>query len=125
MWFWWIMLVCSHVVPAITILAGWFMWKHAPEKINKVIGYRTKRSMQNEDTWEFAHKFCGKLWWIMGWIVFALSAVVLIPFCKSSYNTIGIVAGVIVGVQCVLLVMSYIPTEIALKKKFFDDGTLR
>ena len=125
MWFWWFMLVCNILVPIITIIAGWFMWKHAPQEINKVIGYRTKRSMQNEDTWKFAHNFCGKLWWIMGWIILGISVVVLIPFFNSTYDTIGIVAGISVAVQCVLLVMSYIPTEIALKRTFFEDGTRR
>ena len=125
MWFWWFMSVCNILVPVITIIAGWFMWKHAPQKINKIIGYRTKRSMQNEDTWKFAHNFCGKLWWITGWVILGISAVVLIPFFNSTYDTIGIVAGISVAVQCVLLITSYIPTEIALKKTFLDDGTRR
>lgn len=125
MWFWWFMLVCNLLVPVITIIAGWFMWKHAPQEISKIIGYRTKRSMQNEDTWKFAHNFCGKLWWITGWIILGISAVVLIPFFNSTYDTIGIVAGISVAVQCVLLITSYIPTEIALKKTFLDDGTRR
>ena len=81
--------------------------------------------MQNEDTWKFAHNFCGKLWWITGWIILGISAVVLIPFFNSTYDTIGIVAGISVAVQCVLLITSYIPTEIALKKTFLDDGTRR
>ena len=125
MWFWWLMLVCNILVPIITIIVGWFMWKHAPQEINRIIGYRTKRSMRNEDTWQFAHNFCGKLLWIMGWIMLGVSVVVLIPFFNCTYDTIGIVAGISVAVQCVLLVMSYIPTEIALNKTFLDDGTRR
>ena len=42
------MLFCNMIVPAITILAGWFMWKHSPKEINSIIGYRTKRSMKND-----------------------------------------------------------------------------
>lgn len=125
MWFWWLMLACNIVVPVITILAGRFMWKHSPKEINSIIGYRTKRSMKNEDTWKFAHIFCGKLWWIMGWIILAVSIVALIPFINSIYFTIGIVVIISVAVQCVILVISIIPTEIALKKTFFDDGTRR
>ncbi len=125
MWFWWLMLVCNLLVPIFTIIAGWFMWKHAPQKINTIVGYRTKRSMKNEDTWKFAHGFCGKFWWIMGWIVFAVSAIVLIPFYNGAYVTIGIAVGVTVVIQCVLLVMSCIPTEIALYKTFSDDGARR
>ncbi len=125
MWFWWFMLICNILVPLITIIAGWFMWKHTPKKINNVIGYRTNRSMKNEDTWKFAHHFCGKLWWIMGWILFVISVIVLIPFFSSTYDTIGIVVVICVSVQSVILVMSIIPTERALKKNFFDDGSRR
>ncbi len=125
MWFFLLMLVCNMIVPVITIFAGWFMWKHAPKQINSIIGYRTKRSMKNDDTWKFAHNFCGKLWWIMGWIILGVSIVVLIPFINSIYFTIGIVVIISVAVQCVILVMSIIPTEIALEKTFFDDGTRR
>ncbi len=81
--------------------------------------------MKNDDTWKFAHNFCGKLWWIMGWIILGVSIVVLIPFIDSIYFTIGIVVIISVLVQCVILVMSIIPTEIALRKTFYDDGTRR
>ncbi len=81
--------------------------------------------MKNDDTWKFAHNFCGKLWWIMGWIILGVSIVILIPFIDSIYFTIGIVVIISVLVQCVILVMSIIPTEIALRKTFYDDGTRR
>ena len=31
------------------------------EDVNFVFGYRTSMSMKNKDTWEFAHKYCGKV----------------------------------------------------------------
>lgn len=40
MWFWWFMLVCDLLVPITMILCGRMMWKHAPEKINGVMGNR-------------------------------------------------------------------------------------
>lgn len=123
MWFLWLMLACNIIIPVITIITGWFMWKRPPKEINRIIGYRTQRSMKNDDTWKFAHNFCGKLWWLMGWIILGLSVVVLIPFFNSTYFIIGIVVIISAVSQCILLVMSIIPTEIALKKTFFEDGT--
>ena len=122
MWFWWLMLACNIIIPIFTVIAGWFMWQHAPKKINSIIGYRTKRSMKNDDTWNFAHKFCGKLWWVIGWIILGASIVVLIPFIFSSYITIGVTVIICVVAQCAILIISIIPTDIALKKTFFDDG---
>lgn len=39
MWFWWFILICDCLIPAIMIIAGRMMWKHCPKKINGVVGY--------------------------------------------------------------------------------------
>ena len=118
MWFWWFMFICNLIIPILFIVVGWMMWKHCPKKINGIVGYRTKRSMQNLDTWKFAHNYCGQLWWKLGWIILIPTIVVQIPFYRSNTNTIGIVGGIVVFIQCLLLISSIIPTEKALKKQF-------
>ena len=125
MWFWWFIVICNLLVPIIMIIAGRLMWKHCPKEINRLIGYRTKRSMQNQDTWKFAHDYCGRLWWIIGWIILLPSVVVQIPFFKSTYEVIGIVGAAILLVQLAVLLISIFPTESALKRTFSDDGTRR
>lgn len=125
MWFWWFMFVCNLLIPVILIIAGRMMWKHCPKKINTVYGYRTKRSMKNMDTWRFAHNYCGKLWWKIGWFSLFPSVVVQIPFFERSEDVIGIVGGIICMIQVVILIASIFPTEAALKKTFNDDGTRR
>lgn len=125
MWFWWIMLICALIIPFIMIVAGRLMWKHCPKEINRLIGYRTKRSMRNEDTWKFAHDFCGKLWWIMGWIILLPSALAQLPFYNSTYTTIGIAIAITAIVQIIALIISIIPTEIALRKNFSDNDKRR
>ena len=125
MWFWWFMFVCNILIPVILIFAGRMMWKHCPQKINGVYGYRTSRSMKNMDTWKFAHDYCGKLWWKLGWISLVVSTVVQIPFFNSSEDVIGKVGGIICTVQLIVLIASIFPTEAALKKTFKDDGTRR
>ena len=102
MWFWWFILVCDLLVPFTMLIAGRMMWKHCPKHINGVVGYRTRRSMKNIETWKFAHDYCGQLWW-----------------------KIGNVSLILVFIQCIVLVLSILPTEHALKKKFYDDGTRR
>ena len=122
MWFWWFIVICNLIIPIIMIVAGRIMGNHCPKEINNLIGYRTKRSMKNEDTWKFAHSYCGRLWWILGWIMLFPSVLADIPFFNGTYKTIGIVGGVVLAVQCVILIFSILPTEIALKKTFTDDG---
>lgn len=81
--------------------------------------------MKNMDTWKFAHDYCGKLWWKLGWISLVVSTVVQIPFFNSSEDVIGKVGGIICTVQLIVLIASIFPTEAALKKTFKDDGTRR
>lgn len=125
MWFFVFMLLCSLLVPAIMIAAGWMMRNRCPKKINGWIGYRTARSMKNTDTWKFAHDYCGRLWRRLGWSLLVLSALVLLPFFHSGDDVIGTVGTIVCVVQSLLLVLSILPVESALKKTFAEDGTRR
>lgn len=120
--FWWFMFIFNLMIPAMFILIGRLMWKNPPKKINNLMGYRTRRSMQNKDTWDFAHKYFGKLWWKIGWIILLPTVLIQIPFIHSSETTVGNVGGIICTVHCAILVASIIPTEKALKETFTDDG---
>ena len=123
--FWWFLFVCNLMIPILMILLGKWMWKHCPESINVVLGYRTKRSMKNMDTWKFAHEYCGKLWWKLGWITLIPTIAIQIPFFHSNEDVVGIVGGIICTIHTILLIMSIFPTEAALKKTFHEDGTRR
>lgn len=125
MWFWWFMFICNLIVPILLIVAGRMMWKHCPKQINGIYGYRTKRSMKNMDTWKFAHDYCGKLWWKIGWIMLIPTVLVQIPFIHSNENVIGEVGAVLCTIQVIALIISIFPTEAALKKTFLDDGNRR
>lgn len=122
MWFWWFMFVCDLLIPMLMIIAGRMMWKHPPKKINAIIGYRTSRSMKSVETWKFAQEYCGKLWWKIGWIMLIPSVIIHFPFFGSSDNVIGIVGGILCTVQCIILIAAIFPTEIALKKRFDNQG---
>ena len=119
------MLICDLLIPVVMLIAGRSMWKHCPKNINCVMGYRTTRSMKNMDTWKFAHDYCGRLWWKLGAIMIVPSALIHIPFYKSNEKTLGIIGGILVTIQCIVLIVSIFPTESALKKTFYDDGTRR
>ena len=125
MWFWWFMLICDLLVPAVMLIGGQVMWKHCPKQINHFLGYRTKRSMKNMDTWKFAHEHCGHLWWKIGGILLVPSVLIHIPFYHSSEDVIGAVGLILLTIQCIILIASIFPTEAALKNAFHEDGTRR
>lgn len=120
---WWIVFICALLIPAIMLIFGKMMIKRAPKDINYIFGYRTTRSMKNQDTWRFAHLHCGRLWWRLGLVILIITVAVHIPFYNSDENLIGTVSTVVMVIQTIVLLVSIIPTEIALKKTFNEDGT--
>jgi len=123
MWFWWFLFVCNLIYPITMILAGRLMWKHCANTMSDVMGYRSKRSMRNKDTWKFANENCGKRWWNIGWILLAPTVLVQLPLYGKSKEAIGSLALVICVVECTILLASILPTERALKATFTEDGT--
>lgn len=125
MFLWWFTFICDMLIPITMIVLGKIMWKRSPQNINAVVGYRTFRSMKNMETWKFAHEFCGRLWWKIGWITLFPSFVISIPFFYASENAIGALCGVLCTVQCTIMIVTVFLTERALKRTFFDNGMRR
>jgi len=107
------------------IMVGYLIHKHPPKKINAFYGYRTNRSMKNDETWKFAHDYCGRLWIKLGFILLIPTIIASIPFINSSINIVGIVTLVVQGVQVIVLIGSIFPVEAALKKNFDENGNRR
>lgn len=55
------MLIMDLLIPLTMIGFGKLFLTKAHKNINATFGYRTTMSMKNKDTWEFVHKFCGKM----------------------------------------------------------------
>lgn len=117
--------LCNLLIPVVVIVTGRIMWKHYPKNINGLVGYRTTLSMKNMDTWKFANEYCGRLWYKMGLFMFAFSILVSILLLRMSDSTYSMIFLVFSLFQCVVLIVSLIPVEIALKKMFNEDGTRR
>ncbi len=96
--------------------------KKAPDSINPVFGYRTTMSMKNRDTWEFAHQYCGKLWWILGITLLPITIIPFLFLLGKDNDRVGIVGGVLCLIQLIPLIGSIIPTERALKRTFDKNG---
>jgi len=118
MGFWIFMLIVDLLIPFTMIGFGRYFLKKAPKDINMVFGYRTARSMKNKETWDFAHKYCGKIWYVCGLIMLPVTVLFLLLTIGKSENCVGTVGGIICMVQLIPLIGSIVPTEIALKKNF-------
>ena len=125
MGFWFYMLLCKVVIPLMMIGFGFAFLKHPPKRVNYIYGYRTTRSMKNQDTWLFAHQYCGRLWLRWGLVLLPATLVVMLLLLGRSEDTVGSLGGVFCLVQTVPLVGSIFPTEAALKRTFDKDGNRR
>lgn len=98
MGFWIYMLIIDLLLPFTMIGFGKYFLKTAPKNINTVFGYRTSKSMKNKDTWIFAHKYCGKIWFISGLIMLPLSVIVMMFVFGGLENVVGTVGAVLCGI---------------------------
>lgn len=122
MGFWIYMFIMDMLIPLTMFVVGRIFLKKAPKEINTLIGYRTTMSMKNKDTWEFAHKYCGKLWYVCGIILLPVSAAVMFFVAGKSESIVGTVGGILCMVQVFLMLFTIYPTEKALKQTFDKDG---
>lgn len=125
MGFWIFMLIMDLSIPLTMIGFGKYFIKNTPKEINAVFGYRTSMSMKNKDTWEFAHKYCGKIWYYCGLLILPITILVLLLVIGKSKDYVGTAGGMICGMQLIPFLGSIVTTEIALKKTFDENGKRR
>lgn len=125
MGFWFFMLIMDLLIPFTMIGFGRYFMKRAPKEINMVFGYRSSMSMKNKETWEFAHRYCGKIWYLFGLIMLPVVIVIMILMFGKNKDDIGIVGGIVCDVQLIPLIGAILPTEIALRKNFDKNGNRR
>ena len=119
------MLILVLLMPLFMIGFGWMFMTNAPKGINTSFGYRTKRSMKNQDTWDFAHKHFGKTWFVCGLVLIPVSLVPMFLVMGREADVVRTTGFIILGIQLVLMLGAILPTEIALKNNFDEFGRPR
>jgi heme/copper-type cytochrome/quinol oxidase subunit 4 len=117
------------VIHGIQIKKGWAQ----KVKVNKWNGYRSKLSKKNQETWEFAHEYWGKLLVPFGFILLFLTigAAILVvrgtfAFIDTDPWVVGLVTGAVgMVVQLIVFMILMIPTDNALRKEFDENGERR
>ena len=125
MGFWVFMLVMDLLIPITMVAFGTYFLKNAPREINSAFGYRTAMSMKNRDTWEFAHRHCGRVWQACGLILAPASVIPILFVLGGSDDAVGTVGGIVCAVQLAVLIGSVLPTERALRRAFDENGERR
>lgn len=71
-------ILASIITPLLLLVFGWYWRVHPPKKPNYLYGYRTRRSMANQEIWEHANTLGAKMLIILGAILLTLTALLLI-----------------------------------------------
>ncbi len=121
MGFWIFMLIMDLLIPAIVTGFGRMFRKNPPRDINYAFGYRTRRSMLNNDTWLFAQKMMGEIWYKTGLLMFC-TVLPMIFVINAGEDTVSLVGGAICIVQIAAIMLTIIPVERALKNTFDEKG---
>ena len=122
---WFFMLILVLLMPLFMIGSGWMFMTNPPKDINTSFGYRTKRSMRNQDTWFFAHKHFGKTWFVCGIVLIPASLVLMFLVMGREADVIRTTGFIILGLQLFLMLGAILPTETALKNNFDEFGRPR
>lgn len=123
---WILMLVCNLLMPAVMIGIGRQYEAKPPHKNDGLSGYRTKRSMKNQDTWDFAQAYMGKVWQKAGWVLLPLTVLgqALTLFCPTI-ESMCMWSLAPTTVEVTALIATIFPVERALKRTFDKNGNRR
>lgn len=113
-------LIMTTIMSLTMIGFGFLFVKKPPEEINYVIGYRTPMSTKNRDTWNFAHRYSGKVWIRSGIIIGIIS--VAFALSLQNYKNYNQIMLVLIYAQIATLLLVIPLTEIALRKTFHKNG---
>lgn len=125
MGFWIFMTCCTLLTPVLMVCAGAALRRGKFSTINPVSGYRTRRSMQNQQTWDYAHRECGLLWRRWGSTMLVLTVIAMLLFMGEDTDHIGVVGSVITVLQMIPLFLSIVIVEKKLREKFDENGLPR
>ena len=111
------------LIPFSMMILGKRWSKKPPKDRYGMSGYRTSRSVLNDDTWKYAHRCWGKVNYYVGVLLVVITIIVLmIVKYDRDLETIVIY---IVFIQLGIFILTSIPVEILLNRAFDQDGHRR
>ena len=118
-----IMLISVAFIPLLLIVIGKIFEKYPSKEPNIAIGFRTKLSMMNKETWDYAQRLFPKVWISLGRILLPLSLIILFLLYSEDKDYTGNLALILMLAQVVLMLGSILYVNLKLKKAFNSDGS--
>ncbi|WP_294795191.1 SdpI family protein [uncultured Fenollaria sp.] len=118
-----IMLISVAYIPLFLIVIGKIFEKYPSKEPNIAIGFRTKLSMMNKETWDYAQRLFPKAWISLGRIMLPISLIILFLLYSEDKDYTGNLALILMMVQVVLMLGSILYVNLKLKAAFNSDGS--
>lgn len=117
------MLISVAFIPLLLIVIGKIFDKYPIKEPNIAIGFRTKLSMMNKETWDYAQRLFPKAWISLGRIMLPLSLIILFLLYSEDKDYTGNLALILMLVQAALMLASIFYVDLKLRKTFNSDGS--
>ena len=116
--FWLFTLAAALLIPACMLYLGRRFQTRPPRNINMGYGYRSHRSMQSQEAWDFAQVYSGRFWVRAGRPVLAVSLVWMALLFGREADTVAHLGLLLTGLQMVPFLAVIPATERVLRRKF-------
>ena len=121
--FW--MVVLTLVGPLLMLALGLMYYYKPPKEANYSWGFRTYVTMGSVEVWQYTQKLAGRTWIFLGGAMAAVSLVLGVILCFFNAEAVVVYALLIVAVELVLVVGSWIGINLVVLKSFDKDGNRR
>lgn len=106
------------VTPLFCLILGLICWRYPPKGPTWLLGYRSRRARASQEAWQFAQNMAGQIWFCLGlvqtvafsWVCLGMQNWGVEAQCKAALISIL--------VEDVLVLLSVVPTEVLLARRF-------
>lgn len=89
MGFWLYCTAMCLLVPAVMLYFGWRFLNRTAQKDQCPLWLPNQPFYENQQTWDYAHQVCGKLWFRAGIVMLPLSLLAMLPCTGQRYASAG------------------------------------
>lgn len=120
--FWLGMLLVAEIIPFILYKFGKLYLTNPPEDKKSPLRCRAINASLSDETWDFAHRLCGELWYKAGFYLLMLVALVMILVIAQEAYKVRNTLFVILAFELFTIVRSVFILHKRLHKEFDDEG---
>lgn len=117
MFTWTFVCISCLICPLMMLIYGIRFAQFQPKK-EGICGLRIKDALRNDETWHFAHQYCGRLWQMMGMFMASAVIICMIILFKCSELVVAVSGVVILFIQLIVFICSFCLISKAIVKNF-------